>query len=98
MYGHPFETPPKRTSGISSKDGKGRDNMHFYGTGKVNDAGHLEIGGVDTVQLAAEYGTPLYVYDIELIRERARGFKQTFENLGILLKSHMQAKHFLQSR
>ncbi|MBA9027259.1 MULTISPECIES: diaminopimelate decarboxylase [Bacillaceae] len=68
--------------------------MHFYGTGKVNDARHLEIGGVDTVQLAAEYGTPLYVYDIELIRERARGFKQTFENLGISAQVAYASKAF----
>ena len=26
--------------------------------------GHLEIGGVDTVELVEEFGTPLYVYDV----------------------------------
>lgn len=57
--------------------------MYYYGTSKVNDQGHLEIGGKDTVELAEKYGTPLYVYDVNLIRERARGFKQTFDRLGI---------------
>ena len=32
-------------------------------TTKVNDQGHLEIGGCDAVQLAAEFGTPLYLFD-----------------------------------
>ena len=26
--------------------------MHLYGTGKINNNGHLEIGGIDTVELA----------------------------------------------
>ena len=29
----------------------------------VNEKGHLTIGGCDTVGLAKEYGTPLYVMD-----------------------------------
>jgi diaminopimelate decarboxylase len=52
--------------------------MFFHGTSRVNDKGHLEIGGVDVVDLAQEYGTPLYIYDVALIRERARAFKETF--------------------
>lgn len=40
----------------------------------VNDAGHLTVGGVDTVGLAEEYGTPLYVMDEQLIRKNLRRF------------------------
>ena len=29
----------------------------------INALGHLEIGGCDCVELAHEFGTPLYVYD-----------------------------------
>lgn len=29
----------------------------------LSSEGHLAIGGLDTVALAAEYGTPLYVFD-----------------------------------
>ena len=36
----------------------------------INPAGHLAVAGVDTVDLAAKYGTPLYVLDEELIRTR----------------------------
>jgi diaminopimelate decarboxylase len=32
-------------------------------TASVNDAGHLVIGGCDTVKLAEEFGTPLYLVD-----------------------------------
>lgn len=59
------------------------DSMYLYGTSKVNEQGHLEIGGIDTIKLAEKYGTPLYIYDVNLIRERARGFKQTFDRLGV---------------
>ena len=57
--------------------------MHLYGTQAIGGNGHLTIGGVDSVQLAKEYGTPLYVYDIELFRKRARAFQETFESAGI---------------
>ena len=46
--------------------------MYYYGTTAVNDKGHLEIGGVDTVDIVKEFGTPVYVYDIALIRQRAQ--------------------------
>ena len=36
----------------------------------VNTAGHLAVAGVDTVSLAQQYGTPLYVMDEELMRRR----------------------------
>lgn len=57
--------------------------MHIYGTQTINEQGHLTIGGVDSVELAKQYGTPLFVYDIELFRKRAQAFQQTFENAGI---------------
>ncbi|OCA90984.1 diaminopimelate decarboxylase [Bacillus sp. FJAT-27225] len=68
--------------------------MHFYGTTAVNQAGNLEIGGVDTIELANTYGTPLYVYDVALIRERARGFKKEFEAQGVKAQVAYASKAF----
>ena len=36
---------------------------------KVNEEGHLVVGGCDTVDLAEQFGTPLYVMDEGLIRK-----------------------------
>lgn len=44
----------------------------------VNACGHLTIGGVDTVALAEEFGTPLYVMDEEKIRAACRLYKASF--------------------
>ncbi len=41
-------------------------------TSSVGAAGQLLVGGVDTVELAEEYGTPLFVYDEEHLRRRCR--------------------------
>jgi diaminopimelate decarboxylase len=68
--------------------------MHFYGTMAINSEGHLSIGGCDTIQLAKEFGTPLYVYDVALIRERARAFKQTFQQLGVPFQVAYASKAF----
>lgn len=40
----------------------------------VNSEGHLTIGGVDTVSIAKEYGTPVIVYDENAIRRNCRAF------------------------
>ncbi len=55
--------------------------MFLLGTQQINDAGHLEIGGCDTVELAKEYGTPLYVMDEAHIRGQMRGMKEAFQKL-----------------
>ncbi|WP_100407111.1 diaminopimelate decarboxylase [Bacillus solitudinis] len=53
--------------------------MFLHGTSQINENDHLEIGGVDTTSLASEFGTPLFVYDVSLIKERAQQFRQAFE-------------------
>jgi len=41
-------------------------------TAEICANGHLRIGGCDTLDLAAEYGTPLFVYDEAHLRARCR--------------------------
>ena len=41
--------------------------------------GHLMIGGADALDLAREYGTPLYVMDEELIRKRCRIYRRALQ-------------------
>jgi len=38
----------------------------------VGDHGHLQVGGLDLLELAAEHGTPLFVYDEDHLRARCR--------------------------
>jgi len=45
----------------------------------INEKGNLTIGGVDTVALAEEYGTPLYVMDEDLIRSNLRRFHESIK-------------------
>ena len=45
----------------------------------VNNAGHLEISGCDTLRLAEQYGTPLYVMSEDEIRETCRRYVASFE-------------------
>lgn len=68
--------------------------MHLYGTQAVNENGHLTIGGVDTVELATQYGTPVLIYDIELFKQRAKGFKETFEKKGMKAQVAYASKAF----
>ncbi len=44
-------------------------------TVQVNSLDHLTMAGVDLVELARQFGTPLYVYDEDLIRQNCRGYR-----------------------
>lgn len=52
--------------------------MKLFGTMKVED-NQLVIGGTKTKDLVKEYGTPLYVFDEELIREYCRDYRKYFK-------------------
>ncbi len=52
------------------------------GTMKINSQGHLEIGGMDTVDLAREFGTPLWIIDEEGFRRNCRNIKDAFSLYG----------------
>ncbi|MGC7873583.1 diaminopimelate decarboxylase [Desulfosporosinus sp. SYSU MS00001] len=52
--------------------------MRLHGTQRVNEQGHLEIGGCDTISLAQEFGTPLYIMDEAHIREICRRYYLSF--------------------
>lgn len=47
---------------------------------RVNDSGHLEVGGCDVVELAREFGTPAYVYAEGDLRARARAYLAAFRD------------------
>ncbi len=46
----------------------------------VNAAGHLTFAGQDTVELAHEYGTPLYLMDENRIREKCRIYMKAMKD------------------
>lgn len=43
-----------------------------------DDAGHLEIGGCDVVDLARTHGTPLFIYDEQALRDQCRAYVAAF--------------------
>ena len=45
----------------------------------VNEKGHFTAGQVDVVELAKEYGTPLYVLNEDDIRKHCRRFKEAID-------------------
>lgn len=51
-------------------------NLHF----KTNEKGNLDIGGADALEIAQEYGTPLYVTDEMRVRDNYRRVYQAFTN------------------
>src|ERR1700730_12792118 len=61
--------------------------MLFPITYRVNPRGHMEVGGCDLVDLAGEFGTPLYVYDEDPVRQRAAEFVSAMDGAGQVLYS-----------
>lgn len=53
--------------------------MNRRDTLTVNAKGHLVIGGADTVDLARQFGTPLYVMDEKYIRDMCSAYRTAIE-------------------
>jgi diaminopimelate decarboxylase len=68
--------------------------MFLHGTSRINDAGHLEIGGCDVTELKAEYGTPLYILDEQLVRQRCREYMDAFKASGLGFQVAYASKAF----
>jgi len=51
----------------------------FPDTARINEDGQLLIGGCNTLELADQYGTPVYLLDEETLRARCRSFVQEFQ-------------------
>ena len=49
---------------------------------RLNERGHVEVGGCDTIELAREFGTPAYVVAEDDLRARARAFTQAGPHAG----------------
>ena len=61
----------------------------------VNEKGHLTVGGCDTVEISKEFGTPVYVYDENEIRNNIREFRNSIdENYGGKGLVHYASKAF----
>jgi diaminopimelate decarboxylase len=50
----------------------------FPQTAEVNSQNHLLLGGCDSVELAKEFGTPLYVFDEATLRGNCAQYREAF--------------------
>ncbi len=57
-------------------------------TAAISEQGHLTIGGCDVAELAAEFGTPLYIFDEATLRrtcaEYRKGFGQSYSDTLVI--------------
>lgn len=56
-------------------------------TARISTTGALEVGGCDAIQLASEFGTPLYVLDLAEVRERLRRYRDAFGGYNVFYAS-----------
>lgn len=64
-------------------------------TAKIAQNGYLNIGGCDVVELAERFGTPLFVFDEETIRNRCRAYMSAFKKQGLDFEVIYAAKAFM---
>ncbi|MEH7612608.1 diaminopimelate decarboxylase [Gottfriedia acidiceleris] len=69
--------------------------MYLHGNSRINNEGHLEIGGCDTVDLVKNYGTPLYIYDEALIESKCKEFHEALRETGMKYQVAYASKAFL---
>jgi diaminopimelate decarboxylase len=77
---HPNDT--SSAGGVAAEAGANHvEGSAVYPIGsRINELNHLEVGGCDVVELAAEFGTPAYIYAEDDIRYRARSYLDAFRS------------------
>ena len=54
---------------------------HLFPLGAgLSSEGRITLGGIDVVDLAREFGTPLYAYDAETVRAQCAAYRSAFES------------------
>ncbi len=61
---------------------------------KISQEGHLEIGGVDALDLASQHQTPLIAYDVSEIKQQISAFRAAFEKSGLKYRIVYASKAF----
>lgn len=61
---------------------------------RTNIKGHLTIGGIDALNLAKNFGTPLMVYDVAQIRKQFQSFQQAFNQQKVAYAISYASKAF----
>ena len=51
----------------------------FPDSARINSQGQLVIGGCNALELASQYGTPVYILDEATLRDRCRSFTREFQ-------------------
>lgn len=66
----------------------------LYNHFTINEKGHLCIGGMDTVDLAKKYGTPLMALDEAYIEIHLPSTRKLWKSISVRILCHyLQAKH-----
>ena len=74
-----------------------KEQLNYFAlkdTVKINEKNHLEIAGVDTIDLADKYGTPLMIYDIKTIRNNINDFKEALVSYPVDYEIFYASKAF----
>ena len=70
---------------------------NLHGTMRINDKNHLEIGGVDVVEVGRENEYPVYVIDEDFLREKIREYREAFKKYYPNSMVHYASKAFMNS-
>ena len=63
-----------------------------------NSAGEITIAGLSVTQIAAEYGTPVFIFDEADVRKRARDYVAAFKVDDIETSVHYAGKAFITTK
>jgi len=64
-------------------------------TSRVNSKGHLQIGGIDSLELARRYKTPLFIIDKETVVANLSAYQKAFKKSGLDYELIYAGKAFL---
>ncbi len=74
------------------------DSKIWPDSARRSDFGELTIGGIGINALVAEYGSPLFIFDEEHVRRRARNYVKAFNTSEVPTDIYYASKAFLTTK
>jgi diaminopimelate decarboxylase len=85
----------ENTAGRTLPDARALDGAIWPASAERTESGEISVAGIGVSQLVEEYGSPLFIYDEQDVRARARRYVQAYNTVEVPTQVYYAGKAFL---
>jgi diaminopimelate decarboxylase len=84
-----------KTAGQALPDARALDAAIWPASAARTDSGEIAVAGIGVRKLVEQYGSPLFIYDEQDVRARARRYVQAYNTVEVPTQVFYAGKAFL---